>query len=239
MRADDLPVEAYSGPEGQGLLFPNDAVVNPLERCRHLAQRALAGGARLFEGSPALSVEPGRVATPAGAVRCEAVVVAVDGRLEALLPELAGEVRTARLQMLATASTDDLAVPRPVYRRYGFEYYQRTPAGRIALGGFRDQGGEAEWTRDATPTPAVQERLEAFLREGLGVRAPITHRWAASVGYRPGLLPLAREVRPRVWAIGGYNGTGNLVGAVLGRAAAHVAAGQPAEAWELFGGDRA
>src|SRR5690606_41076253 len=151
----------------------------------------------------------------------------------------AGAARTARPRRRAPAPPDGRAVPRPVSRRSGFGSYRRAPAGRTALGGSRDQGGEAEWTRDATPTPAVQERLEAFVREGLGVRAPITHRWAASVGYRPGLLPLAREVRPRVWAIGGYNGTGNLVGAVLGRAAAHVAAGQPAEAWELFGGDRA
>ncbi len=236
MREDDLAVEAYSGPEGQGLHFPGDAVVNPLARCRDMARRALREGARLFEGTRVEAIEPGRVTTEAGVVECGAVIVAVDGRLSELLPELAEEVRTARLQMLATAPTDELAVPKPVYRRYGFEYYQRTPAGRIALGGFRDQAGEGEWTRESAPAPEVQERLESFLRGGLGVQAPITHRWAASVGFRAGVLPLARLVRERVWAIGGYNGTGNLVGAVLGRAAAEVAMGRASETWELFGG---
>ena len=45
------------------------------------------------------------VVTSRGMVRARRVIVAVDGHLEQLLPELAGRVRTARLQMLATAPT--------------------------------------------------------------------------------------------------------------------------------------
>lgn len=236
MTADGLPVERYRGSEGEGLLFPLDAVFDPLARCRELARRAVADGAELYESSPVTAIEPGRVVTASGAVSCAAVVVAVDGRLEQLLPELAGEVRTARLQMLATAPTDELELPRPVYLRYGYEYYQRTAEGRVALGGFRDLAGEGEWTHDATPQPAVQERLEAFLRDGLGVRAAVTHRWAASVGYTAGVLPVCREVRSGVWAVGGYNGTGNLVGAVAGRAAARRALGEVTPAWRLLAG---
>jgi glycine/D-amino acid oxidase-like deaminating enzyme len=242
MRSDGLAAELYEGSEGRGLLFPGDAVFNPLARCRALAERALAGGAALFERSPAVSFEPGLVSTPAGSVSCGAIIVAVDGRLAELLPELAGRVRTARLQMLATAPVDAPRLPRPVYRRYGFEYYQRTADGRVALGGFRDQAGAAEWTTDARPSGDVQDRLERFLRQELGVSAPITHRWAASVGFRPSgagtdLLPLAARPRDGLWAIGGYNGTGNLVGAELGRAAAAAATGADLTAWRAWGGD--
>lgn len=236
MQADGLAAEWYSGAEGEGLLFPLDAVFNPLTRCRALAADTVARGARLYENSPVLELSGERVATAAGTVECGAVVVAVDGRLELLLPELAGVVRTARLQMLATAPTAELPLPRPVYRRYGYEYYQRTSEGRVALGGFRDQGGEGEWTVAATPNQDVQQRLERFLREELGVTAEITHRWAASVGYSCGVLPFAGEVRSRVWAVGGYNGTGNLVGAVAGRAAARRALGQASNDWTLLGG---
>lgn len=236
MEADGLEVQWYAGSEGEGLLFPLDAVFNPLTRCRELATRAAARGARLHEGSPVTQLETGRVVTAGGEVSCGAVIVAVDGGLHLLLPELAGRVRTARLQMLATEPTDELTLPRPVYRRYGFEYYQRTAAGRVALGGFRDHAGEGEWTTVAEPSELVQARLESFLRQELGVRAAITHRWAASVGYTPTVLPVASEVRAGVWAVGGYNGTGNLVGAVAGRAAARRASGQYSEAWELLGG---
>lgn len=223
MQADGLPAEPYEGPEGSGILVPTDAVFQPLRRCRILATRAMEAGARLFEHSPALSVAGTEVVTPTGRVRCGGVIVAVDGRLERLFPEVAGRVRTARLQMLATAPAPEVRFPRPVYLRWGYEYFQQLSDGRIALGGFRDRGGDAEWTEGAAPTAQIQDELERFLRDGLGVRAPITHRWAASVGYTTTGLPLLDEVRPRVWAAGGYSGTGNVVGALCGRAMAELA----------------
>ncbi|HEX3158711.1 MAG TPA: FAD-dependent oxidoreductase [Gemmatimonadaceae bacterium] len=222
MQADGLPAEPYEGPEGRGLLVPTDGAFNPLLRCRLLAHRALEAGAQLYGCSPAVSVSGTEVRTPQGRVRCERVVVAVDGRLEVLLPELAGRVRTARLQMLATAPTTEVRVPRPVYARYGYEYWQQLPDGRVALGGFRDLGGDEEWTVSTAPSARVQGALERFLREHVGVQAPVTHRWAASVGYTPDGAPLLEEVRDGVWAVGGYCGTGNVVGAMYGRAAAQL-----------------
>lgn len=220
MRADDLPAEWYVGPEGEGLRIPTDGVFQPLRRCRALAERAVARGARLFEHSAARTIAGDRVGTERGEVQCGAVIVAVDGRLEQVLPELTGRVRTARLQMLATAPTTEVTTRHAVYSRYGYEYWQQLPDGTITLGGMRDRGGEGEWTDDATPAEPVQSLLEAHLREVLQVRAPITHRWAGVVGYTPDGLPIFEEVRPGVWAIGGYSGTGNVVGAICGRAAA-------------------
>jgi glycine/D-amino acid oxidase-like deaminating enzyme len=235
LRADGFPIEAYDGPEGRGLLMPTDCAFNPLLRCRLLARREVRAGARLFEHAPALDVRPGEVRTPAGTVRCARVVVTVDGRLERLFPELEGRVRTARLQMLATAPTDEVRLPRPVYARWGYEYWQQLPDGRIALGGFRDAGGDGEWTHEAAPGEVIQARLEQFLRERIGVRAPVTHRWAASVGYTTTGLPLLDEVRPGVWVAGGYSGTGNVIGALCGRAAAELALTGASELWDAFG----
>lgn len=229
LRADGFPAEPYEGPEGRGILIPSDGAFNPLLRCRLLAQGLLGQGATLFEQTPALEISGRAVRTPGGTVHCKRVIVAVDGRLEALFPELAGRVRTARLQMLATAPAPEVRFPRPVYYRWGYEYWQQLPDGRVALGGFRDQGGEGEWTHAAEPGEAVQQRLERFLREHLGVRAEVTHRWAASVGYTESGWPVLEEVRPGVWAVGAYSGTGNVVGAILGRLAARLAAGVPVQ----------
>lgn len=231
MMEDGFAVEAYDGAEGRGLLFPRDAAVQPLRRCRLLASAVTARGARLHEGSAVLDIARGRVVTAAGAVSCAAVVVAVDGGLEVLLPELTGQVRTLRLQMLATAPTDEVDVPRPVYLRGGHEYWQQLPDRRLALGGFRDLGGDEEETRSIAVSPTVQGALERFLREDLGVTAPITHRWAASVGYTPDGLPYVGQVRDGVWAAGGYCGTGNIVGALCGRQLAAAALGEPAGFW--------
>lgn len=223
MTEDALPVERYDGWEGRGLLFPRDASFQPLLRCRQLAVRVIEAGARLYERSPSVAIEQGAVTTPAGRVRAPITIVAVDGGLERALPELSGRVRTVRLQMVGTAPAHDVRYERPVYARYGLDYWQQLSDGRIALGGFRDVGGDEEWTHDSKPSAAVQEALERCLRDRVRTSAPITHRWAASVSYTPDGLPVVEEVRPGVWATGAYNGTGNVVGALCGRAVAQLA----------------
>ena len=236
MRADGLAAEWYEGPDGVGLRIPTDGAFQPVTRAHALARRALDGGARLFGRSAAVSLAGDTVTTPEGRVRCRATVVAVDGGLDRLLPELAGRVRTARLQMLATAPTREVRIPCPVYARWGYDYWQQDAAGRVALGGCRDLAMDDEWTHDATPTPAVQGALDRALRERVGVReAAVTHRWAASVGYTDDGLPVLAAARPGVWAAGGYSGTGNVVGALCGRAAARRALGLADEMAALLG----
>jgi gamma-glutamylputrescine oxidase len=234
MRADGIAVEDYEGPFGRGLFFPGDASFNPLARCRALALGNIAGGAKLFSRTRAVSFSGSEVVTDRGRIRCEQVIVAVDGRLESLVPELAGTVRTARLQMLATAPTHEIAIPCPVYARYGFDYYQQTTEGSVALGGGRDKSVESEWTSENEPSEFIQQYLEGILREKLRVAAPITHRWAANVSYTFNGLPVLAEVRPDVWAIGGYSGTGNAIGALCGRAAARLASGSTTEFAKLL-----
>lgn len=228
MMADDLPVERYSGPEGEGLQIPTDAAFDPLLRARTLALAAIARGALLHGSTPAQSIEKRCVTTPGGRIKCSAVIVAVDGAMPRVMPELRPHVRTARLQMLATEPDRGVRIPCPVYARYGLEYWQQLPDGRVALGGFRDLGGDAEWTESTEVTPVIQAALERHLREVVGVQAPVTRRWAASVGYTTDGLPVLAEVRPDVWAVGGYSGTGNVLGALCGRAAARLALGDDA-----------
>lgn len=227
MRTDQLGVSHYSGPEGRGLLFPDDGVCNPLARCRGLATQVMARGARLFEQSAVLQLESGRVHTRHGTVRAPHVVVAIDGRLAALCPSLAPQLSSIRLQMLATAPLPARRFPRPVYARWGYDYWQQLPDGRLALGGCRDYSEATERTDDPTPGGDVQVHLERLLRDTLKVKAPITHRWAAVVSYTSSALPIFASPHAGVWAVGGYNGTGNLMGALYGRAAVRRAVGLP------------
>lgn len=248
MQADGLACEWYEGSDGIGLTIPVDASFQPLARCRVLAKRALDRGAQLFAKSPVRHIAPHRagehrgkqfgvrVSTADGTVHATRVIVAVDGHLETLIPELEGRVRTARLQMLATAPTAERIVPCPMYYREGYEYWQQTPDGRIALGGFRDKAGPSEWTHVAEPTANVQHLLESFLRTTLGVQAPIEHRWAACAGYSNTGLPIIERVREDVYAIGAYSGTGNVIGALAARAIVALACdGNPEPVQALVG----
>jgi glycine/D-amino acid oxidase-like deaminating enzyme len=234
LRGDGFPAEPYAGAEGEGLLVPTDCAFDPLLRCRLLACRLADRGVRFFEHSLVLKVGAREVVCAAGRVRCDRVIIAVDGRLGELVPELAASARPVRLQMLATAPTTEVRIPRPVYARWGYDYWQQLENGRVVLGGFRDQGGDAEWTDEAAPSTPIQGLLERFLRDGLRVHAPITHRWAATVSYSLTGLPVLAEVRPTVIATGAYSGTGNVIGALCGRAAARLALGERTEMAELL-----
>ncbi len=208
LRLDGFAVLDYNGLEGRGLLFPKDGVFQPLARCR-----ALATGTGLYERTPALTLANGRVETPSGTVGCDHVLVLVDGRLDALLPEV--PVRTVRLQMLGTSPVPQ-RFSRPVYLRDGYEYWQQLPDGRIVMGGFRDLGGDEEETSSTEVSATVQAALDELLAS-VAPEAVVTHRWAASVGYTQDALPYLGEVREGVWAAGGYCGTGNVIGALCAR----------------------
>lgn len=238
LRYCGFAAEPYAGPEGEGILLPADGVMQPLRRVRAIARKLRQRDALLYENSPVRKIVPGSVVTDQGTIFCETVIVAVDGRLERIFPELSPRVRTARLQMLATAPAPEVNFTRPVYWRHGYEYWQQLPDRTIALGGFRDRGGEAEWTHSDEPTEKIQTMLEGFLREHLKVRAPVTHRWAASVAYTADGLPVMEEVREKTWAVGGYCGTGNIVGALTARAAARLACGETSDWADLLAAAR-
>jgi glycine/D-amino acid oxidase-like deaminating enzyme len=225
LRGDGFAV--LPGDQG-GLLVPGDGVLHPVERCQQLADEAWEAGAWLYGDSPALEIGDGEVRTPEGRVRCGAVLVCVDGGLERVLPELQGRVRSVRLQILATAPVPDLGVGHAVSRRYGMDYWHQTPQGRVVLGGCRDLGGEAEeGVVEPAITDVVQAGLERLLAEVVPMGVPVAHRWAGIAGYTDDHLPIVEEVRPGVWAIGGYCGTGNLLGTQCGEAAADMVAGRP------------
>jgi gamma-glutamylputrescine oxidase len=223
-----FPARAADGPTGAGVFIPGDGSIQPLERCRLLASRAQERGARLHCGTPAVGLAGDRVATPAGDVHCRAVVVCVDGWLERLLPELAGQARSARLQMVATAPIEPGRIPCPVYDNWGYDYWQQLPDGRVAFGGGRGVQGEAEWGREAEPGAEVQAWLDRRMRERVGVDAPITHRWAGVIAYTEDRLPVFAEIRPGVIAIGAHSGHGNVLGSAAARAAVTIALGGPA-----------
>jgi glycine/D-amino acid oxidase-like deaminating enzyme len=221
LRAHGIAVEDYAGPLGSGIFLPDDAATNPAVRATRIAAE-LAPRAQLHEHTEVTGVGPGLVRTKRGTVRAERVVVALDGKLGELVPAVRARVRTARLQMVATAPLPH-RIPCPVYGRWGYDYAQQLPDGRLFAGGGRDLFADAEWTTDATPSDDVQAYIETVAARMAGGPVRVTARWAASVGFTADARPVCAEVADGVVAVGGYNGTGNLVGPVAARAAVALA----------------
>jgi glycine/D-amino acid oxidase-like deaminating enzyme len=217
-----IAVERYDGSLGRGLFLPDDAAMNPAHRAIALAG-LLSHRASLHEGTRVLDVGHEQVSTERGTITARIVIVAVDGRLDVLLPQLSDRVRTARLQMIATAPVSPGRLHCPVYGRWGYDYAQQLADGRLFVGGGRDRFEADEWAIDSEPSEPVQQYVQHIATRFAGAPVSVTHRWAASVGFTHDGRALCTAVDDGVVAIGGYNGTGNLVGPVAARAAVALA----------------
>ena len=223
-------------------LVDHDAALHPARWYRALAGAAEQAGARIFEGTAVRGPVPapgeGELATGEGSVRARHVVVAADGALPALVPDYEGRVRPRRLHMVASEPMEQQIVDQLVYPRWGFEYFQQRPDGRLLLGGFSDLDGPASYTDREEGSEEVWARLEAYLRDELGLDTRVSHRWVGVVGYTEDQLPYVGEVpgRPGLYVAGGYSGHGNLPGYVAGQEIADLITGRQVE--PLFPSDR-
>jgi gamma-glutamylputrescine oxidase len=237
LRREELPpaLRAYAH---NACLTDHDGALHPARWIRALAADAERAGVRIHEHSPVGPPGDGLVEAAGGSVRARHVVVAADGALPALVPAYAGRVRARRLHMVGTAPLPERVVDTLVYARWGYEYFQQTPDGRILAGGFSDLDGEDSYTDGPDGSPRIWQRIERYLREDIGVEAPITHRWTGTVGYSEDRRPFVGPVpgRPGLCAAGGYSGTGNVPGFLAGLELADAIAGHAGE--RVLSGDR-
>lgn len=233
LKEDGFANSWYEGKQGVGLLIPSDGVFHPTKRAVALADLATKAGARIFTHSPAIEVDSGLVVTPNGKIRAKNILVAVDGNLPKVLPELASRVKPVRLQMIGTAPAKGVDFEYAVYVRDGWDYWQQLPNGRIAIGGGRDLSLQTEFTDVNEPTEFMRNYLSERLH-GLNVNANVEYHWSAIVTYSNNDLPICEEVKPNVYAIGAYCGTGNVVGALLGRAVVEKITKGSSHAFDVF-----
>jgi gamma-glutamylputrescine oxidase len=231
LERDELPA-ALRRSAWNACLTDHDGSLHPARWIRALAADAERAGVRIHERSEVQAPIEGTLILEGGTVRARHVIVAADGALPRLVPQYDGRVRARRLHMVATEPLRERIVDRLVYARWGYEYFQQPPDGRILAGGFGDLDGEASYTDSGAGDPRIWDRIERWLREDIGVHAPITHRWTGTVGYSEERRPFAGPVpgRPGVWVAGGYSGTGNVPGFLAGQEVADMIAGAKAGA---------
>ena len=204
----DAAPASGGGPPG-GLLNPADGELQPARALAAVA--AMLPPGVVFDSLEVVGLEPGtsgvRVRFERGEVEAGRVVLATNGYASRLVPAL--PVRAVRAQMLAIAPLSTAITDRPVYSDFGYRYWRQLDDGRLLLGGFRNTAFDDEVGDDDAPTEELQARLDGHLR-ALAVSAPVTHRWAGTMGFTPDELPLVGQVPdlPGVYFCGGYSGHG-------------------------------
>jgi len=198
---------------------PHCARVQPARLVRGLAEAAERAGARLYERTPVLALEPHRARTPFGDVRARWVVRATEG-YTAELPGLGRTVAPINSAMIVTeplgaAAWAELGWERAetmLDGRHLYAYLQRTPDDRIAIGGrgipYRF-GSKTD--REGPPAERTVSELRGRLRGLFGPAAdvPIAGAWHGVLGVTRDWLPSvgADPAAGLAWAVG-YAGEG-------------------------------
>jgi len=203
--------------------YAEDGEIHPVRWVRGLAAAAVRLGARIHEDTTVRSAWDGRAVTDNGTVSAGAIVLCTNAYTSHLVPS---RVRPVRGQMLATAPTAQVFA-RPAYAKRGYQYWRQRVDGRVLVGGWRDMAVDEEVGEEERTTTKIQSQLEAFLASH-DVRAPITHRWAGTMGFSHDALPYVGHTGPRLFVCGGFTGHGMAFGpasaeivATLVRGASH------------------
>ena len=211
--------------------------IHPLNYAASLAAAAAEAGALLHEASPALSLERRggvlRVATPAGAVAAESVVLCTSGYGRGLAPALDRAVVPVATYIAVTPPLGemlDLAVQSEAAiadtRRAG-DYYRRVGGDRLLWGG-------RITTRQSEP-----RRLGALLGADMAAVYPqldgvaMEQAWSGLMGYCLHKMPLIGQIAPGLWTATAFGGHGLNTTAMAGcLLAAALAEGD--DSWRRF-----
>lgn len=196
----------------QAIHFPTAFNIHPYNYALGVARLAEQAGARLFEGTPAISIDPAgvrkRVITAQGRVRASQIVFAGNIHLGAMLPEAADTLIPLHTFAMVTKPLGDtlasaLDYPGAVSDSGSSGHHYRIVGGdRLMFA-----GGVA--TRPSNP-----DRHARWLRADLRRRFPqlgpvdIAHAWGGAIGVTVHGMPQIGEVAPGVWLASGFGGVG-------------------------------
>lgn len=226
--------EAYCG----GWLDGRGGMIQPLSYARGLARAAIAAGARVHGGSPALRVAREgarwRLETPAGVVTADRVLICTNGYTGDLWSGLKRSIVPVNSFQVASQPLSDnlratvLPGGQPVSdTRRLLLYFRLDPEGRLMMGGRGTPHGENRANRYQRLRRAAQ-RLFPQLTE-----LDWEFFWSGKVALTADHLPHLHEPAPGVTAVLGYNGRGVAMASRMGKLVADHLLGAPAEALGL------
>ena len=216
-----------------GMWQPHSARIDPARLVRGLADVVRGRGVRIHEGTRATRISPGVVETERGRLRAHHVVRATEG-FTARLPGLHRRWVPLNSSLIITET-----LPSSAWEEIGwaasetvedfahvYSYLQRTPDGRIALGGRGTPYRYGSRTdSDGRSRPATIEALTRILHEWFPVArtAAVAHAWSGVLGVpRDWRASVGFDPKSGLASAGGYVGTGVASSHLAGRTLADL-----------------
>jgi glycine/D-amino acid oxidase-like deaminating enzyme len=192
--------------------FPTAFHIHPLNYALGLAALAEKAGARIFEDSPAVTIDTGgvrkRIGTPSGNVRAGHVVLAGNVDLGALMPRLSATLLPVSTFVLVSEPLGE-ALHEVVRYRGAVSDTNRADNHYRIVGGNRLQwsGRMRAWRAD----PGwIKNGLVADIKRNFPAlgKIEIAHLWRGTLGRTIHRMPQIGEIERGVWLASGFGGHG-------------------------------
>jgi glycine/D-amino acid oxidase-like deaminating enzyme len=186
--------------------------IHPLNYALALAAAAERDGARIFENTPALSIDPSgvrkRIVTPGARLRANHVVLCGNIGLKSLMPRLAATMVPLTTYVITTAPLGD-RLAEAVHYRGGVSDTDAADNHYRVVGGDRLMlsGRATTWSRNPRRyVRALTADIEKTYPQ-LG-DVEIDYAWAGTLGITVHRMPQIGELGPGVWLASGFGGHG-------------------------------
>jgi gamma-glutamylputrescine oxidase len=217
--------------------LPRAFHIHPLNYALGLADAAEAAGARIFEDSPALSIDVEgvrkRISTPSARVRAGHMVLACNVHLGNLVPRIVGTLVPIWSYVIATAPLGPRLAEAITYRGAVTDTDLANSHYRIV------DGDRLLWTGHLTTWEAdprkFVKRLQADIAKiypQLG-EVPVEHVWSGVLGNPLHRMPQIGELSPGLWLASGFGGHGLNTTAMAGNILAQAIV-EGDDTWRLF-----
>ena len=211
--------------------------IHPLNYALALAAAAERDGVRIFENTPALSIDPAgvrkRIVTPGARLRANHVVLCGNIQIKSLVPRLAATMIPVTTYVVTTAPLGDRLAQAIGYRGgvsdtdLADNHYRIVDGDRLMLSG------------RSSPWPRNPRRYIGALKADIKKTYPqlgdveIDYAWSGSLGITVHRMPQIGELGPGVWLASGFGGHGLNTTAMAGNLIARAVV-EGDQSWRQF-----
>ena len=217
--------------------FPKAFHMHALNYALGLAAAAEAAGARIFEDTPALAIDPAgvrkRVTTPSARVRAAHIVLAGNTHLGALSSRVAGTVVPISTYVAVTAKLGNRLADAVSYRgavsdtRFADNHYRVVDGNRLMWA-----GGLSAWSVNPKSFANRFQQQIHHLYPQLG-KVAFEYVWSGTMGFAVHRMPQIGEVSPGLWLASAFGGHGINTTAMAGDLIARAVIDGD-DRWKLF-----
>src|SRR6202790_4088001 len=219
-----------------GVHYPKAFQIDGRKYLHGLAALAKQAGARLFEDTPVVSIDPSgirkRIVTPSARLRASHIVLAGNVHLGATLPRLAETLLPVWRYAAVTAPlgarlAETMTFQGSVSDSDGIDHFRIVEGDRLMWA-----SPETTWAaRPERFAPAIARRIRTIF-PGLG-RVEIAESWGGAVGLTVHGMPQIGQLRRGLWVASGFGRQGLNTSAMAGQLIARsILWGD--ERWRLF-----